>query len=323
VLYTCSLSADLQPTVEKLLAGDARTLARAISTVENRTPGWAELLKALYPRTGKARILGLTGAPGAGKSTLVDQLARHYRKQDRTVGIVAVDPTSPYTGGAILGDRIRMQDHFSDPGIYIRSMATRGSLGGLARATADVTTVLDASGRDLIMIETVGVGQDEVDIVRLADVTIVILVPGMGDDVQSIKAGIMEIADIFVINKSDRDGAERVEREIRALQSLAIRSDGWTPPIVKTVASEGAGISDLATAIADYEGYLQKENLLLQHNIENWQERLIEMLRDALLEKARAQMTDGNVAHYAAEVAAHKRDPYTLIEEIVGRIGKS
>ena len=323
MLYTCSLSADLQPTVEKLLAGDARTLARAISTVENRTPGWAELLKALYPRTGKARILGLTGAPGAGKSTLVDQLARHYRKQDRTVGIVAVDPTSPYTGGAILGDRIRMQDHFSDPGIYIRSMATRGSLGGLARATADVTTVLDASGRDLIMIETVGVGQDEVDIVRLADVTIVILVPGMGDDVQSIKAGIMEIADIFVINKSDRDGAERVEREIRALQSLAIRSDGWTPPIVKTVASEGAGISDLATAIADYEGYLQKENLLLQHNIENWQERLIEMLRDALLEKARAQMTDGNVAHYAAEVAAHKRDPYTLIEEIVGRIGKS
>jgi LAO/AO transport system kinase len=215
-----------------------------------------------------------------------------------------------------------MQDRISDPGIYIRSMATRGSLGGLARANADVTTVLDASGRDLIMIETVGVGQDEVDIVRLADVTIVILVPGMGDDVQSIKAGIMEIADIFVINKSDRECAERVEREIRALQSLAIRSDRWTPPIVKTVASEGKGISELASAIAEYETYLTKENLLLQHNIENWQERLIEMLRDALLEKARAQMTDGNVAYYAAEVAAHKRDPYTLIEEIVGRIGK-
>ena len=288
--------------------------------VENRLPGWAELLKALFPQTGHARILGLTGAPGAGKSTLVDQLAKHYRKESCTVGIIAVDPTSPYTGGAILGDRIRMQDHFSDPGIYIRSMATRGSLGGLARATADVATVMDASGRDLIMIETVGVGQDEVDIVRLAEVTIVILVPGMGDDVQSIKAGIMEIADIFVINKSDHEGAERVEREIRALQSLAIRSDHWTPPIVKTVASNGTGISELVAAIAEYEEYLKKENLVLQHSIENWQERLIEMLRDALLEEARKKIEDGNLARYAAEVAAHKRDPYTLIEEIAGKI---
>src|SRR6202041_1665720 len=235
-------------------------LSRAISTVENRAPGWSDLLKSLFPHTGKARVIGLTGAPGAGKSTLVDQLAKHYRKQSRSVGIVAVDPTSPYTGGAILGDRIRMQEHFADPGIYIRSMATRGSLGGLARATADVATVLDASGRDLVLIETVGVGQDEVDIVRLADVTIVILVPGMGDDVQTIKAGIMEIADIFVINKSDHEGAERVEREIRALQSLALRHDGWTPPIVKTVASEGTGVKELAAAIAEYEAYLQKEN---------------------------------------------------------------
>jgi LAO/AO transport system kinase len=316
------LSIDLQPLIEQLRSGDARSLARAISVVENRSPGWAELLKALFPQTGHARILGLTGSPGAGKSTLVDQLAKHYRKENRTVGIIAVDPTSPYSGGAILGDRIRMQDHFSDPGIYIRSMATRGSLGGLARTTADVTTVMDASGRDLIMIETVGVGQDEVDIVRLADITVVILVPGMGDDVQSIKAGIMEIADIFVINKSDREGAERVEREIRALQSLAARSDHWTPPIVKTVASDGTGIGELVAAIADYEAYLKKENLVLQHNIENWQERLIEMLRDALLEKAREQMEDGNVARYAAEVAAHKRDPYTLVEEIVGSLGR-
>jgi len=317
------LTHDFQPLIEHLRSGDVRTLARAISMVENRLPGWAELLKALFPQTGHARILGLTGAPGAGKSTLVDQLAKYYRKQNRTVGIIAVDPTSPYTGGAILGDRIRMQDHFSDPGIYIRSMATRGSLGGLARATADVATVMDASGRDLIMIETVGVGQDEVDIVRLADVTVVILVPGMGDDVQSIKAGIMEIADIFVINKSDREGAERVEREIRALQSLAIRSDHWTPSIVKTVASDGTGIGELVAAIAEYEAYLQKENLVLQHKIENWQERLIEMLRDALLEKARGQMEDGNVERYAAEVVEHKRDPYTLVEEIVGKLGRS
>ncbi|MGB6677515.1 MAG: methylmalonyl Co-A mutase-associated GTPase MeaB [Terriglobales bacterium] len=322
MLYTDILSSDFQPLVQQLRSGDPRSLARAISIVENRSQGWSDLLKALFPQTGHARILGLTGAPGAGKSTLVDQLAKHYRKDNRTVGIIAVDPTSPYTGGAILGDRIRMQDHFSDPGIYIRSMATRGSLGGLARTTADVATVMDASGRDLIMIETVGVGQDEVDIVRLAEVTVVILVPGMGDDVQSIKAGIMEIADIFVINKSDRDGAERVEREIRALQSLAIRSDHWTPPIVKTVASDGTGIGELVAAIAEYEAYLQKEGLVLQHSIENWQERLIEMLRDSLLEKARAQMEDGNLALYAAEVAAHERDPYTLVEEIVNGMAK-
>jgi LAO/AO transport system kinase len=313
--------------IDRLRSGDARALARAISTVENRATGWSDLLKALFPHTGKARVIGLTGAPGSGKSTLVDQLAKHYRKKQQTVGIIAVDPTSPYTGGAILGDRIRMQDHHSDPGIYIRSMATRGSLGGLARATADAATVLDASGRDLVMIETVGVGQDEVDIVRLADVTIVILVPGMGDDVQTIKAGIMEIADIFVINKSDREGAERVEREIRAMQSLATRNrnlnDRWTPPIVKTVATDGVGTEELAAAIADYESYLKKENLVLRKNVENWQERLVEMLRDAMLEKARAQMGGGSLERYAAEIAEHKRDPYSLVEEIVRGVNRA
>jgi LAO/AO transport system kinase len=313
----------IQQWIDLLRSGDARALARAISAVENRSPGWLDLLKSLFPHTGKARVMGITGAPGAGKSTLVDQLARLYRRQDRSVGIIAVDPTSPYTGGAILGDRIRMQDHFADPGIYIRSMATRGSLGGLARSTADVATVLDASGREVILVETVGVGQDEIDIVRLADITVVILVPGMGDDVQTIKAGIMEIADIFVINKSDRDGAERVEREIRALQSLATRGDIWTPPIVKTVASEGKGIEELAAAVAEYESFLQKENRALEKSVENWRERLLEMLRDAMLEKARARLGDGNVARLAREVAEHKRDPYTLVEEIAGRTEKS
>jgi GTPase len=325
-MLVVTLSCLIQPSttlVERLRSGDVRALARAISTVENRAAGWSDLLKALFPHTGKARVIGLTGAPGAGKSTLVDQLAKHYRKENRTIGIIAVDPTSPYTGGAILGDRIRMQDHYSDPGIYIRSMATRGSLGGLARATADAATVLDASGRDLVMIETVGVGQDEIDIVRLADVTVVILVPGMGDDVQTIKAGIMEIADIFVINKSDRDGAERVEREIRALQSLATRHDRWTPPIVKTVASEGGGTAELAEAIADYEAYLKKENLLLKKNVENWQERLIEMLRDAMLEKARERMGGASLARCAEEIAEHKRDPYSLVEEILGASEKT
>lgn len=321
MLYTKCLNSNLQAWIEQLRQGDARSLARAISTVENRNDGWSALLKALFPHSGKARVLGLTGAPGAGKSTLVDHLAKHYRRAGKTLGIIAVDPTSPYSGGAILGDRIRMQDHHADPGIYIRSMATRGSLGGLARTTADVATVLDASGRDLILIETVGVGQDEVDIVRLADITIVILVPGMGDDVQTIKAGIMEIADIFVINKSDREGAERVEREIRAMQSLAPRTDGWTPSIVKTVASEGKGVSELAAAIGEYEAYLGKQNLLARRNIENWQQRLIEMLRDAMLDKARTQLNNGQVERYAAEIAEHKRDPYTLVEELVGKVG--
>jgi LAO/AO transport system kinase len=201
-------------------------------------------------------------------------------------------------------------------------MATRGSLGGLAGTTADVATVLDASGRDLIMIETVGVGQDEIDIVRLADITVVILVPGMGDDVQTIKAGIMEIADVFVINKSDREGAEQVEREIRALQSLAVRDDKWTPPIVKTVASEGIGIEGLAAAISDYETYLQREQLSLQKKVQTWQDRLLEMLRDALLERAREHLGNDAVAGYAAEIAEHKRDPYELVEQIVGKLGK-
>jgi LAO/AO transport system kinase len=322
VFYTNPLSHHPESTIDHLRSGEPRALARVISIVENRRPESADLLKALFPHTGHARILGLTGPPGAGKSTLVDQLAKHYRKENQTVGIIAVDPTSPYTGGAILGDRIRMQDHYSDPGIFIRSMATRGSLGGLARTTADVTTVFDASGRDYILIETVGVGQDEVDIVRLADITIVILVPGMGDDVQTIKAGIMEIADIFVINKSDREGAERVEREIRAMQSLETRKDGWTPPVVKTVASEGTGTKELAAAIADYEAYIKKENLLFQKSVENWRERLVEMLRDAMLERARAQIDSTSLDRYAAEIAEHKRDPYSLVEEIVGKAGK-
>jgi LAO/AO transport system kinase len=249
----------------------------------------------------------------------VDQLARYYRHQARSVGIIAVDPTSPYTGGAILGDRIRMQRHFSDPGIYIRSMATRGSLGGLARTTADVALVLDAAGHDVILIETVGVGQDEIDIVRLADITVVILVPGMGDDVQAIKAGIMEIADVFVINKVDHEGAERMEREIRALQSLVMRGDGWTPPIVKTVATEGRGIQELADAIGSYESYQREKGLLSKRRVQNWEARIIEMLRDSMLEKAQAAMRDGELSELAQDVAEHRRDPYSAIEEIANR----
>jgi LAO/AO transport system kinase len=319
--YTDGLNQAHQKWSNSLQLGDARALSRAISAVENHAPGWIHLLKELFPQTGKALTIGLTGAPGAGKSTLVDQLAKLYRKDDQEIGIIAVDPTSPYSGGAILGDRIRMQQHFSDPGIYIRSMATRGSLGGLASTTADVAMVLDGAGRDIVMIETVGVGQDEVDVVRVADITIVILVPGMGDDVQSIKAGIMEIADIFVINKSDHEGSERVEREIRALQSLATRSDKWTPPIVKAVATEGKGIEELASAIREYQAYMHKNDLLSRRRSRNWETRLVEMLRDRLLETARAAISDCDWSGFAAEIAEHKRDPYSVIEEILEKIG--
>jgi LAO/AO transport system kinase len=309
--------------VQRIQAGDVRAMARAISAIEDNAPEATKLLKALFPHSGKARIVGLTGAPGSGKSTLVDQLARQYRKGGNTIGIIAVDPTSPYTGGAILGDRIRMQAHHADEGIYIRSMATRGFLGGLARTTADVATVLDASGKDLVLVETVGVGQDEVDIVRLADVTTVILVPGMGDDVQTIKAGIMEIADIFVINKSDREGAERVEREIRVMQTLSIRSDAWTPPIIKTVATESTGVPELAKTIAEYQQFLEKQNLLLKRRVGNWRERLVEMLRERLLERiVRERMDEGTLIRYANEITQHQRDPYTLVEEIVNSVCK-
>ncbi len=311
-------ASSLESFVERIRSGDVRALARAISAIEDDSSQAIRLMKALFPYSGNATVIGLTGSPGAGKSTLVDQLAREYRKQEKTVGIIAVDPTSPYTGGAILGDRIRMQAHHADTGIYIRSMATRGFLGGLAPATADVATLLDAAGKDVVLVETVGVGQDEIDIVRLADITVVILVPGMGDDVQTIKAGIMEIADVFVINKSDREGADRVEREIRAMQTLAIRRDDWTPPIVKTVATDGTGISNLMKTITSYREYLEKKDLALRKKVSNWRERLIEMLRKALLDRMMHERLDSeHLNRYAREIAEHRRDPYSLVEELV------
>jgi len=297
---------------EQILAGDARALARAATAIENRKPEAEELLKELFPHTGRATVIGITGAPGAGKSSLVDQFIRELRSEQKQVGVIAVDPTSPYTGGAILGDRVRMLSHHADPGVFIRSMATRGWLGGLAGATTDLTVLLDAAGKEVVLVETVGVGQDEVDIARLADVTVVVLVPGMGDDVQAIKAGIMEIADVFVINKSDQPGADRLQREIKAMQSLSTRADGWVPPIVHTVATEGQGTSQALAAVRSFLDFASGK----QRAVANWNMRLREMLRDRLLER----FSGLDFEQAARDIAARRTDPYTTIDAWIRQI---
>jgi LAO/AO transport system kinase len=307
--------------VARMRAGDVRALARAVSLVENASPEAPGLLSACFPHTGNALRVGVTGAPGAGKSTLVDHLARAWRTAGRRVGVIAVDPTSPFTGGALLGDRIRMQERMGDDGLYVRSMATRGSLGGLAGTTADVAQVIEASGRDVILIETVGVGQDEVEIVRLADVTVVVLVPGMGDDVQSLKAGIMEIADVFAVNKSDRDGADRVEKEIRAMQSLAAGREAWTAPVIRTVGTTGEGIDALYAAIEQRRQWLAQDGRLESQRRAYWRERIEGMLRQALLSAARTHgVNECELEGHAARVAAGEEDPYRLVPELVARI---
>jgi len=307
--------------VARVRAGDVRALARAISLVENDAPEANAVLSECFLHAGNSLRIGVTGSPGVGKSTLVDRLAGAYREAGSTVGIVAVDPTSPFTGGAILGDRIRMRERIGDDGLYVRSMATRGALGGLAQTTADVAQVIEASGKDVVVIETVGVGQDEVDIVRLADVTVVVLVPGMGDDVQSIKAGIMEIADIFVINKADREGADRVEKEIRGMQSLAGSHDTWIPPIVKTVGTTGEGVDAFVEAIKQRKEWLAEEGRLEMRRQRYWRERIEEMVRRALLKEAfghglSAYALDG----HAERVAAQQEDPYRLVPRLVAQV---
>jgi LAO/AO transport system kinase len=312
------VTSEVSQLVERMRAGDVRSLARAVSLVEDDALLARQILSCCFPYTGGAMRIGVTGPPGAGKSTLLDQLASQYRTSGATVGVVAVDPTSAFTGGAILGDRIRMRADERDSGFYMRSMATRGSLGGLARATADVTQVLEASGKQRILIETVGVGQDEIEIVRLADVTIVVLVPGMGDDVQSIKAGIMEIADIFVVNKSDREGADRVEKEVRALQSLASHHESWVPPVVRTVATAGSGIPELFAAIDAFWSWLVEEDRLLKRREAFWGGQLTEMIRQELLNQVRAHGLDQEaLAAIVHRVARKEQDPYRLVPELI------
>ncbi len=304
--------------VEKIVAGDRRALARAISAVENREPAGRELLKRLFPQTGQAEVIGVTGSPGAGKSTLVEKLAGEYRRQGARVGIVAVDPTSPFSGGAILGDRIRMQSLAGDEGVYIRSMATRGQLGGLAPATHDVVSILDAAGCSVVLIETVGVGQDEVEIARLADTTVLLLVPGMGDDIQTFKAGVMEIADLFVINKADRPGADHVDQEVAAMLSLATRPDGWRPPILQTVATTGQGISALGKALVKFRTFGESGAGRQARRREHWRARVLELLRQSLFEQvAEPRLRDGSLDRYVEDLLALRRDPFSVVEEII------
>ena len=307
---------------EQVRAGDVRAVSRAMTEIENRTGDAENLMRELFPHTGNSYCIGITGAPGTGKSTLVDRMAAHYRSQKQTVGVIAVDPSSPFTGGAILGDRIRMQGHASDRGVFIRSMATRGSLGGLSQATSDAALLLDAAGKHYVLVETVGVGQGEVEIVRLADCTLVVLVPGMGDDVQNLKAGLMEIADIFVLNKADREGADRFEQQLRAILQLVPERNGWKPPIVLTVATENQGVDELSRQIERFRAHFHGKSERRAKEIALWRERLLNLLRERLVRRVVDKLaTDGTLESLAAEVAERKRDPYSAVNEMLERAG--
>ena len=312
------MTSAVQEWAGKVCGGDVRAISRAISAIENHSPEAEELLRLLFPQTGKAYLTGITGAPGTGKSTLVDRLAAYHRRHNEPVGVIAVDPTSPYSGGAILGDRIRMQGHAGDEGMFIRSMATRGFLGGLARATAEVALLLDAAGKRQVLIETVGVGQDEIDIVRLADCVMVILVPGLGDDIQNMKAGLMEIGDIFVLNKSDREGADRLEQQLHAMLSLVMPRDGWHPPVVRTVASEDKGVDVLAETIAKFRKHFESSGDRQKKHIQHWEKRLIELLESRMLQKILVGKNgEAKLHELATEVAGRKMDPFTAVSKIL------
>lgn len=308
--------------VKEILQGSPRAVARLISWLEDEDDRAYPCMEELYAHTGKAFILGITGSPGAGKSTLTDRLTHAIRKTGLSVGIVAVDPSSPFTGGAILGDRVRMSEHSTDPEVYIRSMATRGFLGGMAKATGDVVKVLDACGKDLIIIETVGVGQDEVDIIGIADTTCLVLVPGLGDSIQSMKAGIMEIADVFAINKADRPGADQLSAEVsvRVEQDAHIKPSDWSPCVVKTVAVNDEGVTDLWDAIQAHRNHLEKTGRFIEKRRERTRRETLRMIHNELFRRVRQRLQDnGQLDRLVDEILEHKRDPYSIMREIVGK----
>ena len=316
------MSVAVENWAEQVRAGDVRAISRAVSAIENREREVEGLLRQLFPHTGRAYRVGITGAPGTGKSTLVDRLASHYRAEKKTVGIIAVDPSSPFTGGAILGDRVRMQGHATDTGIFIRSMATRGFLGGLAQATRDTALLMDAAGKEMILVETVGVGQGEIEIVRLADCTIVVLMPGMGDDVQSLKAGLMEIGDIFALNKSDREGADRYEQQLRGILQLVPERKGWKPPVVRTIATENKGVGELARQIELFRAHFDQAHDRTAREIAHWKEWILQLLEARLMERVVGRhLGEHELDKIAAQVAERKTDPYGAVNEILARAG--
>ena len=304
---------------KEILAGNTRAAARLMRDLDDEIPSAIRTLKQLYRHTGRAYILGVTGAPGSGKSTLVNRITKHLRKRGKSVGVVAIDPTSPYSGGAILGDRIRMQEHTLDEGVFIKSLATRGHLGGLSRSTIDIVNVMDAMGKDIIIIETVGVGQDEVEIVKVAHTNLVLVVPGLGDDIQAIKAGILEIADIFVINKADRDGADKAKSEIETMVSMTSFMEGeWKPPVLSAVAATDTGTVELLEAVDRHQEYIYQEENLSRYLREKARVELVEVLKTRLIEKAVSDLdAHGLLEPLLADMAKKRKDPYSISEKVV------
>jgi LAO/AO transport system kinase len=309
--------------VSEALSGSVRALAKLITMVENEMPGSTEVLQQLYAQTGHAYIVGITGPPGSGKSTLTDKITKELRKKEYTVGIVAVDPSSPFSGGALLGDRLRMQDIANDEGVFVRSMATRGTLGGLSKATADTIKILDAFGKDFILIETVGVGQDEVDIVRTADTTLLISVPGMGDEIQALKAGIMEIGDIFVVNKADREGADRLVADLTMMLDLNPSASPWRPPIIKTIATMGEGMAEVTEKILEHRQFLEKGKGLQQKRNERARGEIINLIEQEISKYIHKMLKyDLSFDQVIEQIVARKKDPYSYARKITEPFAK-